>query len=647
MTRAARFGTNHDRRLWSVLLLFLLAVLLPTVCLLWLINDSVAKQREINRQQLAQAYRGQLKLISERLDQEWSRQAVDMARAAESGTPAAWANAVKTGLADSLVLYDSAGRLLYPSPASPSGASQVDSPQWTEARRLEERLTREDWAAAASAYGAIAEAASDVHLAARARQAQVRCLRNSGRQEEALAVILQSFTGTASRQAKDPQGRMISADSLLLAIHIAPQADVRRLRAAEHLYRILADYDSVGMPSAQRLFLMKEMRAAKLPQNLTSFPTLDAEELAARALEAGLARGYDGMLRPSGMSGLWILGAPGANTALLLRTDTVKQRIANFLESQTLPPGVQVVMREHGAALPGVVETVPAGAYLPQWRLGLLVNTSSAEEELASRQMRLYLWTGLLVLIAICAVALLAGRAIHRQMRIANLKSDLVATVSHELKTPLASTRLLLDTLLQQDDFDLEQTREYLLLMERENSRLTQTVENFLAFSRLERNRYHFRFAEASVPEIIDRALEAFADRAAEPNVHLTVDVAPDLPPLHADAGALSTALINLLDNAYKYTGEEKRIALRVFRTGVRVCFQVEDNGIGVPKPEHTKVFRDFYQVDSRLTRAQGGVGLGLSIVRFIVQAHRGTVSVDSRVGEGSTFQLALPGIKA
>ena len=179
--------------------------------------------------------------------------------------------------------------------------------------------------------------------------------------------------------------------------------------------------------------------------------------------------------------------------------------------------------------------------------------------------------------------------------------------------------------------------------MDRENTRLTQMIENFLTFSRLERNRYNFRFAEASPAEIVDRATEAFAERAAEPGVRLNVEVAADLPNIHADPGALSTALLNLLDNAYKYTPEDKRIDLRAFRNNGSICFEVQDNGIGVPKSEAAKVFRDFYQVDKRLARSQGGCGLGLSIVKFIVHAHKGTVSLDSRAGQGSTFKVAVP----
>jgi two-component system phosphate regulon sensor histidine kinase PhoR len=123
----------------------------------------------------------------------------------------------------------------------------------------------------------------------------------------------------------------------------------------------------------------------------------------------------------------------------------------------------------------------------------------------------------------------------------------------------------------------------------------------------------------------------------------LTVATDPDLPVLHADEDALATALLNLLDNACKYTLADKRIALRVSRVGSRVLFAVRDNGIGISRRDQKRIFRRFYRVDERLARDHGGCGLGLSIVEFIARAHGGTIAVDSDAGAGSTFTLSVP----
>jgi signal transduction histidine kinase len=615
---------------------------------LWLINDSISKQRQISRQQLADAYRSQLRLVSQRLDQYWAELAANLDRRVADGSPAAaWAAIVADGSVDSVLLYGQDGRLVYPAAVAPPLMPDALPADWEKARQLEERFTKDNLLAAAVAYGDIASKAKDVQTAARAFQAQVRCLRQSGDSRGAIAIISDQFMGSRYRNAMDVQGRVIAADALLMVVQIAPPSDPRRLKAAEALRRMLTDYESSALPSTQRLFLMKELKGTNVPERLVSFSTLRAEELAAQATESGLTRSFDAVLRPAGLKDMWMLGSSSGRVVGLLQTPTLKENIAKFLAKQSNPAGVRVALLEQGQDAKGAIETLPAGAYLPAWRIALLTANQQPDEELALRQRALYLWAGALVLIAVLGIAFVAGRMIHRQLRLANLKSDLVATVSHELKTPLASTRLLLDTLLEQEELEPVQTREYLQLMERENTRLTQMIENFLAFSRLERNRYSFRFAEARPEEIIDRAMEAFSERAAEPNVRVDVEVAPALPAMHADPGALSTALINLLDNAYKYTSEDKHIAVRAFQHNGVICFEVKDNGIGVPKSEKSKVFRDFYQVDNRLARSRGGCGLGLTIVKFIVEAHKGTVSLDSEVGQGSTFKLAVPWVKS
>jgi signal transduction histidine kinase len=202
--------------------------------------------------------------------------------------------------------------------------------------------------------------------------------------------------------------------------------------------------------------------------------------------------------------------------------------------------------------------------------------------------------------------------------------------------------QLLVDTLLDNPVFDPVKTREYLELIARENSRLSLLIANFLAFSRMERNRYTFEFAPAQVEEIIGAAIEAAGERFREPGCQLSVDVGPNLPKIQADLGALVTALVNLLDNAYKYTPGPKQITLRAFAASGGVCFEVRDNGIGIAPREMKKIFLKFYQADRRLARTGGGCGLGLSIVRFLVEAHGGSVRVASEPGKGSTFTVAV-----
>jgi signal transduction histidine kinase len=226
---------------------------------------------------------------------------------------------------------------------------------------------------------------------------------------------------------------------------------------------------------------------------------------------------------------------------------------------------------------------------------------------------------------------------------VAQLRNDLVANVTHELKTPLSSMRLLVDTLLNSPVLHEATAREYLQLIASENLRLSRLIDNFLAFSRMERNKQAFDFVETAPKTIVDTAAAAVRERFNTAECRFEIEVADGLPPIRADGSAMVTALLNLLDNACKYSGERKEITLRAGAENGHVDFEVADNGIGVAPREIKRIFKRFYQVDQRLARTGGGCGLGLSIVQFIVTAHQGTVRVESEPGRGSTFTISIP----
>ncbi|UCC98228.1 MAG: HAMP domain-containing histidine kinase, partial [Phycisphaerales bacterium] len=229
-----------------------------------------------------------------------------------------------------------------------------------------------------------------------------------------------------------------------------------------------------------------------------------------------------------------------------------------------------------------------------------------------------------------------------KQIKTNKLKNDFIATVSHELKTPLASMRVLVDTLLEGNYRDQNQVGEYLQLVSKENERLTGLIDNFLTFSRMERNKQAFAMARTSPAAIARDAAEAVGTKFGQGRCTFDVNVADDLPPIIADHDAMVTVLVNLLDNAYKYSYDDKRIELTVTREDGEVYFCVRDNGKGISRRTARKIFKRFYQVDRSLARRAEGCGLGLSIAKFIVDAHKGTIAADSKPGEGSVFTVRL-----
>jgi len=265
-----------------------------------------------------------------------------------------------------------------------------------------------------------------------------------------------------------------------------------------------------------------------------------------------------------------------------------------------------------------------------------------------------FLWTAVVVVAITAALALLVANMLRRQSRLTRLKNDLVATVSHELKTPLASIRLLVDTLLASDGTagspvgDPRQARQYLELIAQENARLSRLIDNFLTFSRMERGKHQFDFQPIDAAQVVDHAIAAVTDRFDGTAAKMDINVERPLPVM-GDVDALVTVLVNLLDNAWKYTAEPKRISVTARRqsdaAGGRdqIVIAVTDNGIGLSPHSLRKVFDRFYQVDQRLSRSQGGCGLGLSIVKYFVEAHGGQVTAESRLHEGTTFSVSLP----
>jgi signal transduction histidine kinase len=258
-------------------------------------------------------------------------------------------------------------------------------------------------------------------------------------------------------------------------------------------------------------------------------------------------------------------------------------------------------------------------------------------------QFQVYAWTALIAAVAICAIAAAAGLTVHQQLQLNEMKNNSVATVAHELRTPLATMRVLVDTLREGRCRNAEQVREYLDLLHSENLRLSRLTEHFLTHSRLERGQHTFAFAPVAVETVVDPALLALRAKLEAPGCHFTLDLARPLPEIMADRDSLVTVLVNLLENAVKYSGDEKHITLRARRDNSTIVFVVEDDGVGLSSAERSRIFEPFYQVDQKLSRTREGCGLGLSIVRAIVTAHRGRVEIDSEPGRGAAFAVHIP----
>jgi len=745
-----KIDAGYNQLRWVVLLLAI-AVILPTVCLLWFMSQAVRNERLAVRQKLSDVYKQRLEIMSKRIDDLWSariglikqessgkRQPVemfDLLVGRDNGTGG-------SKICDAIIIYDSNGKLVYPV-AGDSYYTGGLSEEYNEAWGVE--FTEEDFTRAIRLYEQIADSlVNDYNYTYySALLGNVRCLRKLGEIEKAIALCREIAYGKTSESISSSSVALIARARILL-VNLKSQtqeglkrSDLQNLISSAINYTPDDGSGFLPMPSETRIFLLRKALeiveesqwAEELkPQVLRAKELLSAEELAAAALEryytgaVSQAWSEDDALKLVSLLRATLETIEGVEWSGLTEqvTEQVKRQISTVLDSyQTRKAGAAAFGRPAFATFESWPEDnlrrldlpeeafgmyhnfggktylllqkakelgsdfdlcgddlkelgisyritdnfgeyasglenpetaaflkAPLGRFFPSWDVEIHFKDVDIFETTAGRQEVMYMFTGLLAIAVMISAGSLATKAVGKQIRINKLKNDFIATVSHELKTPLASMRVLVDTLLEGSYRDQQQVTEYLQLVSKENERLTGLIDNFLTFSRMERNKQTFEMVETSPAAIARDAAEAVKTKFGKGQCKFEVNIREDLPDVLADRDAMVTVLVNLLDNAYKYSYDNRQIELRAFSKDGSVCFCVSDKGMGMSRRAARKIFDRFYQADRSLSRGAEGCGLGLSIAKFIVDAHKGTISIDSKPGEGSTFTVRLPRTK-
>ncbi len=233
-------------------------------------------------------------------------------------------------------------------------------------------------------------------------------------------------------------------------------------------------------------------------------------------------------------------------------------------------------------------------------------------------------------------------RNVSRELALAKLKSDFVSNVSHELRTPLALIRLYAETLELGRITNRGKHQEYYEIIRKESERLTSLINNILDFSRIEAGKKEYSFRETDVADLVRSTLESYRFEIEQNGFYYEQKIS-NVPPLQVDREAIARSLLNLVNNAVKYSANEKYLGIHLYHRDDRVHLEVVDHGIGIPAKEQPKIFEKFYRVGDPLVHNTKGSGLGLSLVRHIVQAHGGEVRVESAPGRGSKFIITLP----
>jgi len=249
-----------------------------------------------------------------------------------------------------------------------------------------------------------------------------------------------------------------------------------------------------------------------------------------------------------------------------------------------------------------------------------------------------------IVLVALLATGtVLALVFVRRESALSTLQADFVSKVSHELRTPLTSIRMFVETLQMKRVSSPAEVDACFEVLNRETARLTRRIERLLDWGRMEAGKRVYQTQLESVREVVDAALQEFDANHVGRSEKVALDIDPELPLLRIDRGAFIDALVNLLTNAYKYSPERGKIRLRARADDKHVRISVIDQGLGIARREHRRIFDKFYRANELLSSDVEGSGLGLAIVRHVVQAHGGRVELESELGKGSTFTLLVP----
>lgn len=287
---------------------------------------------------------------------------------------------------------------------------------------------------------------------------------------------------------------------------------------------------------------------------------------------------------------------------------------------------------------------------LGQWRLVLTFPGGDPAHDILGRTAWLYPigLASLVLLVVIGTIVTLVSAS--REIRLSRLQTDFVSSVSHELRTPLTSIRMFVETLQSGRLQDREKVDECLDLLARETDRLSRMIERVLNWARMEAGRRVYELEDVPVHEVVEDTLRALRTQhlLEEAGDVVRVDLPQHLPPLRGDRDAIVEALLNLLQNAVKYTPPPREIVVSATLRGSRIGLAVADNGPGVQKRDRKRIFEKFYQADTRLSAstfgaAGRGSGLGLSIVRAVVRGHGGKVELQTELGNGSRFIMWLP----
>jgi signal transduction histidine kinase len=494
-----------------------------------------------------------------------------------------------------------------------------------------QEFIHKDYSAAAAAYRLALASARGSRERAEARMALARALFKAGNSEDASRQYHVLLNDPADARDEQGVGFRFYAAERLLAARREPNA-VRGFLSNEvngegrltlpELYMIRTLLGSPDIQTGQKISerIAEMEQAAALAKD---FPRVRAQ------IESGAAR-------------------DGSTWVPYGRFPDKDPWLVTMTSPQPPLPGLVTVVSSAMVAPPGakLLSRSTEGDALGEGFPGLRVEwTDNRILETGSRGLPAGIWIAALALVLGAAVfgGYLLLRDVNRDVRMAEVRSQFVASVSHELKTPLTAIRMFAETLAMGRARDERAKSEYLETIVGESERLARLVDNVLDFSKIEQGKMIYRLRPTRLDEVAGSAARAMQFPLAQQGFQLHLSVAEDMPELQADPDAIQQAILNLLTNAMKYSGDAREIDLRLAARNGDAVIEVADHGLGMAPEEQKHIFEEFYRAPSQENRLIAGTGLGLTLVAHIAKAHGGRMEVKSAPGAGSTFCMSLP----
>ncbi len=483
---------------------------------------------------------------------------------------------------------------------------------------------------------------ADVRAGALLRLA--RCLRASGRHAEALPVYTRLLNEDGWAFEGMPVS-LVARQARCSVMEVLKRTDELRYEAAALSSDLRRDRWPLTRPVAQ-------LHAQDAARWGIALPPVESER---ELLAEGLAAIWQKVSQPGAVSsGREAIPAGQGETVVAIWNrsgERVTALVADsrFVSAQWLA-AIDPVLREQRVDLTlyGDARALPGGAVRRAAETGLpwtvVVAASDPETEHAQfRLRRRLLLSGFLILAALAVVAgYLMYRALSREFAAARLQSEFVAAVSHEFRTPLTSLRQFTDMLRDHKNLTDERRDLCYEAQARSTSRLTRLVESLLDFGRMEGGARVYHFAPVDCSELVRRVVEEFRSESQSSGFQFCVAAERSVE-IDADSEALGRALWNLLDNAVKYSGDSREVAVEVSRNDRKARITVQDRGLGIPAREQKAIFRKFQRGGDAVKLGIKGTGIGLAMVSHIVKAHHGRIELQSAPGQGSTFSIDLP----